>query len=173
MTTPKKNDAENSDNSTEMVNTATGEVIEAQLTNRELMEISADEQSLRELIESWGLAPSDLIIGDAYPLAEKDDLIGVPLALVQWKFGTSRNFGSEYVQIKAVRMDTQSKVGIFDSGLGIYGALNELTDARIAAGKPAYNGAIVQKGLTKSEYPPKFDENGVMVRPAGVTYYFA
>ena len=147
----------------------------ARMTNTELNSIETSEEALTRLSLEWGLTAEDLLIGDEYPLvADKDELVGVPLFLVQWKFGVSQNFGSEYVQAKAVRLDTNAKIGIFDSGVGIYGALAELTDKRIADGKPAYNGAAIRGGLTKSEYPPKFDEStGEMIRPAGKTYYFA
>lgn len=166
-----KTDVSRETTGTEVVNIANGEIIEAQLDTQGLNTLATDERSILALFEEFGLTADDLIIGDAYPLADKDDLLDVPLALIQWKFGVSQNFGSEYVQIKAVRLDTNQKVGIFDSGVGIYGALNDMTEARIKAGKPAYNGAVIPRGLTKSEYPPLMD-GAVMVRPGGTTYYF-
>lgn len=163
------------------VNSETGEVKdevalyqEPQLDRQALNGIDTSEQALNDLVASWGLNPDDLIIGDVYRFVEdKDDLIGVPLVLVQWQFGLSESYLSDYVQVKAVRMDTNEKIGIFDSGLGIYGYLSELTEKRLKEGKAAYNGAVAPKGLTVSEYGPKLDDAGNMIRPGGKTYYFA
>lgn len=162
----------------EVVNKKSGEITplgteEAILTSAELNNLATDETSLLALLESWGLTGSDLLIGDAYPLADKNDLIDVPLMFVQWKFGTSDQYGTEFVQIKAVRTDTGERMSIFDSGVGICATLHELSDLRYDAGKPAYNGAMVPKGLRRSDYSAKTNDKGEVIRPAGTTFYLS
>lgn len=165
----------------DVVDENTGEVTgdielyqEPLLSNAELNSIETTKESVLAQLEAWGLPADDLIIGDVYRFVEdKDELIGVPFVMLQWKFGDSPATGAEYVQIRAVRTDTNEKIGIFDSGVGIRRQLSDLTESRLKAHKPAYNGAIAHKGLTASEYGPKHDEAGNLIRPGGKTYYIA
>lgn len=137
------------------------------LNQQELASFDATPEGVKAFIESLGLSASDLEYqGDPYPLAEKAELVDVPLFFVQWDFGFSTNFSHEYVNVKAIRLDTGAKVSIFDTGVGIFEALNQVTDHRIEQGLSAVRqGLQVAGGLRRSDYP------ATDTRPAGTTYY--
>jgi len=125
-----------------------------------------DPSNIDAFIEALGLTEEDLTFeGDPYPLADKSDLVDVPMFFVQWDFGYSDNFQVDYVSAKAIRMDTGEKVTVFDSGTGIYQQLNRITEFRMKQGHAAVRQGLRVKGLRKSDYPA----NGE--RPAGTTFY--
>jgi len=127
-----------------------------------------DPANIQEFVEALGLTQEDLLFqGDPYPIVEdKTALVGQPLFLVQWDFGFSDNFKTDYVSAKAINLSTGEKCTIFDSGTGIYRQLDRVTNYRKKQGHAAVRqGLSVPKGLTKSEYAGN-DE-----RPAGVTFY--
>lgn len=125
-----------------------------------------DPANIDAYIEALGLTEEDLTFeGDPYPIADKNDLIDIPLFFVQWNFGYSTNYQADYVSAKAIRMDTGEKVTIFDSGTGIYRQFDNITNYRIKQGHAAVRQGLKVKGLRKSEYPAN-DE-----RPGGTTFY--
>lgn len=127
-----------------------------------------DAASIPAFIEALGLTPDDLIFqGDPFPIVEdKSTLEDVNLFFVQWSFGFSDRFKTDYVSIQAIRLDTGEKLTIFDSGTGIYQQMDRITNYRMRNGHAAVRqGLSVPKGLRISRYEAN-DE-----RPAGQTAY--
>lgn len=128
-------------------------------------------EDLGELFDSAGveLQFADQVLGDGFSVLSTDDkgqLIGVPLALLEWRFNDGQQ--GRFVSIRAVAKtginDTDvRKVIINDGSTGIMRQLDEFTQA---TGKSA--GLLVRRGFRVSEYMYE-DEKGVQ-RPAK-TYY--
>lgn len=109
--------------------------------------------------------------GDGFEIVtNKDNLIGVSLAFLEWRFTKSKEHGTEFVSVSAVTKDGQ-KLIINDGSTGMYRQLRNITDERIQKNRPnAQVGLIVSRGLRKSEYD--YDKpDGTTGR--GVTYYLA
>lgn len=156
------------------------EIIDAPMLSKAGLDSTVwDEDAVKALIAESGLTAEDVVfLGDAFPIVDKNELVGVPLMFIQWQFGDSQNYGTEYVQVKAIRLDKGEPVGIFDSGTGIRAQLSEVTDARFrwnrenpdSKQKAPFNALHVEKGLTRSDYAAHTNKLGVTV-PAGTTYY--
>src|ERR1700743_2716465 len=85
-----------------------------------------DGNDAEAFLEALGLPAEQLEFrGESFPLAEsKDDLVVVPIVVLDWQFGFSSSYGVDYVQVRAVRMDAHEKLTIFDTGAGIYRSLS-------------------------------------------------
>jgi len=138
------------------------------LTKTELATFDASPEGIKAYLESIGLSTDDVnYAGDGYPLIDKKGLENVPLFLIQWEFGTSKSFGTDYVSARGVRLDNGEKFSLFDSGTGVRDQLVAETDRRIALGLAATQQGLRVKGITISSYPADAETG----RPAGETAY--
>lgn len=102
-------------------------------------------------------------------LKNKDNLVGVPFVVLEWRFNHSKEFDQEYVA--AVVMDEKNNKHILvDGSTGVCAQLRTVTDAKIADGLPyPQAGLIVRNGLTRSDYTKEVDGKEI----AASTYYLA
>lgn len=119
-------------------------------TQLEALELDSPED-VRRYLDGLGLS-TEVMFKSGSQSADKETLIGVPLAFIQWEFKASEQYGSEYVVVNYVDMNTGVKGVFSDGGSGICKQLSEITDKRIEAGLPGYNGLTVPNGLRRSDY---------------------
>jgi len=153
----------------------TGEVVEyTRLSKDELSELGTSQEELEAFLATLGLSIDEaLFIASDYELADKADLVGIPLFVIQWDFKVSEEYAGEYAVIHAARMDDGRKIVFADGSLGIRDQLANVTFKRKDAGTSprAYQaGLAVPKGLVRSDYPAGKGLDG-NDRPAGTTYY--
>lgn len=115
--------------------------------------------------------------GDGFEaVQDKSDLVGVPLILIEWRFGTSDKYYNdkgelaEYVIVRAMTASGH-KIFFSDGGTGIYAQLRRVTDSRVAAGNVERSqcGLGVRAGLVRSEYTTVIDGK----KTPGETFYLS
>jgi hypothetical protein len=153
----------------------TGEVVEyTRLSNEELSGLGTSQEELEAFLQSLGITIEEaLFVASDFALTEKNDLVGVPLFIIQWTHNTSEEYGGLYSVIHAVRMDDSTKVVFADGSTGIHEQLQIVTMKRREAGVPVkahQAGVAVKNGLVRSDYPAGIGRDG-NERPAGTTYY--
>jgi hypothetical protein len=117
-----------------------------------------------------GLVDASQVLGDGFTLLDSDDkirLVGVPLALLEWRFTDNGKFG-EFVSIRLAQLDEAgiNIVGRYIVNDGSTGIKDQLKDYSTTYGQNG--GLIVRNGLRRSEYDYTDDKGAT--RPA-VTYY--
>lgn len=132
-----------------------------------------------EGIEAWlsdiGLTAEDVRFeASSFNVVAKEDLVDVPLVLVQWRHRPSEEYpGTTYVIVHAVRTDTGEKIIFTDSGAGINEQLTVVTSKRQDAGMNELQsraGLAVVNGLVRSDYGPHLNKQGEEVS-GGTTFY--
>lgn len=141
----------------------------AVFSDDELHDIT-DWNSGLSLLERSGMAGENFSdYGTGFKVVDKDNLKGVPLMILEWRFNNG-DFG-EFVSATAVAKDGR-KVIINDGSTGIAAQLRRVTDTRVKNNHPNPQAALlVENGLTRSDYTytdPKTQE-----QKAAVTYYLS
>ena len=98
-------------------------------------------------------------LGIGLEVVEKEQLVGVEMILLEWRFNTG-DFGP-FVSVTAMTKDNR-KLVFNDGSTGIYAQLTEITDE---AGK--HGNIYLRKGLRKSNYDNPQGEG------KSTTYYLA
>jgi hypothetical protein len=137
----------------------------------DLRSISTMQEALAALASAGVPVESIDAYGDGAQMAEKANLIGVPMLLTSWSFAESDyDKESVFVIVKAIT-DQDVKVIFVDGSTGIRAQLWNITEERSAngvEGDAAYSGLICPRGLRVSEYTYT-DDKGKSI-PAS-TYY--
>lgn len=154
----------------------TDEIVPAEYLEKSLLEnFPTTPDEIRKYIESIGLTAEDTVFrASEYDLTDKNDLVGAPLFIVQWRERVSAEYGTPYVIVHAIRTDTGEKVVFVDGGTGISESLMSETVKREEKGLSglALRSALsVPKGLTRSDYDAHTSPTTGEMIPGGTTYY--
>ena len=161
--------AKNTDTSDNIVPAA------AFMSRQDLERFPVTPEEIRAYIENLGLSAEDTVFrASEYDLTDKNDLIGVPLFIIQWEEKPSEEYGGMYVVVHAIRTDTQEKIVFADGGTGIAAQLLGVIERRRELGltEEAWRHALsVPKGLVRSDYDAHVSNLTGATVPAGTTYY--
>lgn len=150
------------------------EIVKAnRLSKTELEDFDGSVEGLNAYLEKLGLSWQDVeFVGSEYELTDKNDLVDVPIFLIQWMFKNSEEYpDSQYAVVHGIRVNDGSKFVFADGSTGIRDQLETVSTRRTAAGLDAsQQGLAVRKGLVRSDYPAGLGRDG-KERPAGTTYY--
>lgn len=117
--------------------------------NSDLQAVTTFEDALALMRETYGddgVITADEVIGNGFAmLANKDNLIGVPFAVIKWQFYPGK-FADNFVTAMVVTADNR-KFLINDGGTGICSQLQDVT-----TGTGRQGGMVARHGLTRSEY---------------------
>lgn len=92
------------------------------------------------------------VLSDGFELIEdKGTLVKTPMALLSWSFSESKEYGGEYVVVRAITRDNR-RIRFVDGSTGIRKQLRDLTDKRVNESHPYPTGALLCGGLRVSEY---------------------
>lgn len=123
-----------------------------------------EDMSFQELIDAGVISISE--IDDRLKVDNKDDLIGVPLVIIDWEFKPS-DMGKDYA---FVTVKTQEGTRVFaDGGTGIPDQLERYKAKLLDSGARFI---YVPNGLRKSDYVAKVVVDGEEKRIPATTYYF-
>lgn len=106
-------------------------------------------------------------------LSDKDRLVKTPFAILEWRFSISERFKSEFVSMLVVTEGNEKWI-VNDGSTGICKQLRNITDERIASGRPSpQSGLVVKNGLRRSDYETEMEINGKTETVSGTTYYLS
>lgn len=106
-------------------------------------------------------------------LENKDNLIGVPFVILEWRFTKSKQFDATFVSCVVVD-EKNNKHIVNDGSTGICRQLEGVTKMRIERDK-AYpqTGLVVRNGLRRSDYKTIVEVDGKQKEIEAATYYLA
>ena len=110
------------------------------------------------------------VLGDGFESVDKKEtLVGERMALLSWTFSESKEYGGEFVTVRAITLNNR-RIRFTDGSTGIKDQLKRLTEARTEAGHKMPNGALLCGGLRVSEYDYQ-DDKGKVTRAK--TFYIS
>ncbi len=128
-----------------------------------LREIDSFEDAAAAFLGAYGESPlliSKTELGDGFThyrqkeTAIKEDLVDVPLFIIEYEFGRDAESGRELVFIRAMAETKRGrlKLTFTDASTGIFAQLKELAEITGKKGKARRGGILVPHGLRFSEY---------------------
>lgn len=132
------------------------------LDNNPLLKVESFDELLSN--QTANVIRGASLIGDGFALTKKEDLVGIPMIVIDWEFLIDEKSGREYATVRAIlKTDgVNNKVRFNDGSTGVLAQCKEMEEAGVVPGTPVFFGG----GLRASNYV----KEGV---GDATTYYFA